>query len=444
MNTQLRSVWRYALVCGTISFASCSLADLVDVDTPGDSITPEQITTAAGAMGLYGAAIGQMNLMYGAPYGDVVLAGVFTDEFQDTSVAGQWYDTRTISHFSGASLNERLFVYQGLHNVRMQGLQAAAAMRKFPDKIAPQLIGRVYAIVGYAELLLAERFCSGVPLAVIPSGGGTITYSAGVTTDQLIERAIAHFDTAISLSGTDSLRFLNLARVGKGRALMALGRYDDARSVVTAVPTEFVYNAEYSATTAGVDSNGVRPQTGGPIFTSNVGEGINGIDWAAAQDPRVPAKDVFRGTMRTSKYTSATSPITIADGIEARLIEAEADLGNDNANWLTVLNALRARVLNGDGSRALADTTDPGTAERRVNLLFRERAFWLYATGHRHGDLRRLVRQYKRSASTVFPSGQFVPVFRGSPPTYGADMVILIPGQGNTNPLFKGCLDTNA
>lgn len=326
----------------------------------------------------------------------------------------------------------------------MQGLQAAAAMRKFPDKIAPQLIGRVYAVVGYAELLLAERFCSGVPLAVVPPGGGMITYSAGVSTSQLVERAIAHFDTAISLSGTDSVRFLNLARVGKGRALMALGRYDDARTVVAAVPTEFVYNAEYSVTTAGADSNAVRPQTGGPVFTSNVGEGINGINWAAAQDPRVPANDAFQGTLRTSKYKAATSPITVADGIEARLIEAEADLGNDNANWLTVLNTLRARVLNGDGSRALADTTDPGTAEGRVNLLFRERAFWLYATGHRHGDLRRLVRQYKRSANTVFPSGPFVPVYRGSSPTYGADMVILIPDQGNTNPLFKGCLDTNA
>ena len=37
--------------------------------------------------------------------------------------------------------------------------------------------------------------------------------------------------------------------------------------------------------------------------------------------------------------------------------------------------------------------------------MFRERAFWLYLSGHRLGDLRRMVRQYGRSADAVFPGG---------------------------------------
>jgi len=50
------------------------------------------------------------------------------------------------------------------------------------------------------------------------------------------------------------------------------------------------------------------------------------------------------------------------------------------------------------GVAELAALTDPGTAEARVDLLFRERAFWFFLTGHRQGDLRRLIRQYGRFA----------------------------------------------
>src|SRR5690606_40849192 len=33
---------------------------------------------------------------------------------------------------------------------------------------------------------------------------------------------------------------------------------------------------------------------------------------------------------------------------------------------------------------------DPGTDEARVDLLFQERAYWLFLTGRRHADMRRL------------------------------------------------------
>ena len=53
--------------------------------------------------------------------------------------------------------------------------------------------------------------------------------------------------------------------------------------------------------------------------------------------------------------------------------------------------------------------TDPGDAKGRVALLFQERAEWLYLTGHRQGDLRRLLRQYPQywpEQELVYPSGQ--------------------------------------
>jgi starch-binding outer membrane protein, SusD/RagB family len=86
------------------------------------------------------------------------------------------------------------------------------------------------------------------------------------------------------------------------------------------------------------------------------------------------------------------------------------------------------------------DLTDPGTADAQVDLLFRERAFWLFLTGHRLGDLRRLIRQYGRTADTVFPSGTY---FKGGQP-YGAAVNLPLPATETNNPKVTGCLDREA
>jgi hypothetical protein len=83
-----------------------------------------------------------------------------------------------------------------------------------------------------------------------------------------------------------------------------------------------------------------------------------------------------------------------------------------------------------------AHLTDPGTPAARQDLMFRERAFWLFATGHRLGDLRRFVRQYGRGAETVFPTGLH---FKGS--NYGPDVNIPVPFNERNNPNFTGCID---
>jgi hypothetical protein len=67
---------------------------------------------------------------------------------------------------------------------------------------------------------------------------------------------------------------------------------------------------------------------------------------------------------------------------------------------MDILNDLRSSV-------ALPDLVLPATAAEQVDLLYRERAFWLYLTGRRLGDLRRLIRNYGRSAETVFPTGAY-------------------------------------
>jgi hypothetical protein len=98
--------------------------------------------------------------------------------------------------------------------------------------------------------------------------------------------------------------------------------------------------------------------------------------------------------------------------------------------------------------RALAglpeDIVAPADPVSGTDLLFRERAFWLYATGHRLGDMRRLIRQYLRDPETVFPTGDY---YRGGQ-TYGTDVNLPMPRREQNNPNLPdtpdGCLDRNA
>ena len=101
------------------------------------------------------------------------------------------------------------------------------------------------------------------------------------------------------------------------------------------------------------------------------------------------------------------------------------------------LNTLRATGI----APAIAPlAASPTTQAAAVDMLFKERAYWLFLTGHRLGDMRRLIRQYSRTAATVFPVGNM----RYRPGnTYGTDVNLVIPFIERNNPKFAGCLDRN-
>jgi hypothetical protein len=188
-------------------------------------------------------------------------------------------------------------------------------------------------------------------------------------------------------------------------------------------------------------------------FTVVDREGTNGMDFISAADPRVPvAARVANGGFDTSVdlyrqnlYPTRETSYPLITGVEARLIEAEAALqANNTTLFLSKLNDPRS------ASRTLGAITvtpaqlpalaDPGSQVARVNLLFRERAFWMYLTGHRLGDLRRLVRQYGRTAETVFPTG----AWGGGTGNYGTDVNLPVTQAEENNPNFTGCIDRNA
>src|SRR5438093_945408 len=154
-------------------------------------------------------------------------------------------------------------------------------------------IGQLYALSGLTLTIGAELFCNGVPLSDVNDVKPSWTV---VTNAQMYQRAGAQFDSALTTlsSSASDLPLRYLARVGKARALVDLGQYAQAAAVVRAngdgvgspaVPTSFVYNAEYAQGTLTNDIYDWMVATAN--FAPANKEGGNGLDFFSAQDPRV-------------------------------------------------------------------------------------------------------------------------------------------------------------
>ncbi|MBW3554467.1 MAG: hypothetical protein KY466_13195, partial [Gemmatimonadetes bacterium] len=237
----------------------------------------------------------------------------------------------------------------------------------------------------------------------------------------------------------------HLAMVGKGRALLDLGRYSEAAAAVSSVPTTFVHYVQHSVSGT---SNGIYALQANGRYSQSDDEGGNGLPFRSSDDPRTPWFDDGGGfdpsypLYVTEKYDFFDTPIVLASGAEARLIKAENELAQDNYLAMNAtLNALRleAETLiplhvpgNPPEDATLEPLPVPLTPDAAIDQLFAERAFWMFLTGHRLGDLRRLMYQYGRAEDQVYPTGDY---HKGG--TYGDDVVFPIDFDETNNPGFE-------
>lgn len=463
------------LAAGFLGMVSgCSPDKLVGhASLPPNVIDPAQAETPAGARGAYRTALALLRDVVGsADSSYVVISGQFADELQDASIGSPLYynagtvgipDSRTIAYDNTSRIPA---LYAGLQRLRGETNQARGLLTDYVPDSSAALVAHMMTAEGYAELLLGESFCSGVPLSTLDYQGD-FTYRDGSTTEQVLAHAIAEFDSALVIVG-DSDRVANLARVAQGRAYLLLGQFDKAASAVAGVPTTFGYTVMYSdaASVYGLRGPANAFYQGFQGGTVADREGGNGLPFRTQPDGRLPtlvsgSRNPFGITMIIPQIPTP-STITLASGLEARLIEAEVALHANDPSWLTILNALRtdgtytvsgtdtAWTAGTGGVAHLAPLADPGVgplpsgktaADVRLDLLFRERAYWLFLTGHRLGDLRRLVRVYQRDPNTVFPTG----VYQGNVASYGTDVTLPVPkAEQDRNPLYHGCINRNA
>jgi hypothetical protein len=461
--------------------SGCRPSDVLSVPAPAGVLASSGLESQTGAEGAFSGAKVQLFTAIDAGLGQGLLqwSELLTDEL--TAVVSPEPSVVNIdARITSGSVN---YVESGdqpwanLLQARSSLVLALPLLAKYEPASGRSKIGEAYALMGYAELFVAESYCSGTPLDQVISGGG-IQYSMPLTTDSLLKVAMSDFDSATARgSGSDTVA--GLASVGMGRALLDLGQFAAAASAVHAVPTSYIYNVEMEPNVSGSSQAGPNLYQFAAafrfarVFNVSDREGGNGLDFVSAHDARLQ----FDTSMTTNDGTTWYFPLKfevdpahtlLASGIEARLIEAEATLkAGQTSVWLGDLNALR----NGGCTVSASDTTcslgtgqvpgqtvglpslgDPGTDSGRVSLMFRERAFWLFGTGTRLGDMRRLIRQYGRDRSTVFPTGPYAngqnPRLPAPIPNYGTDVALTLPtpqsGTAISNPHYRGCITSTA
>jgi len=465
-----------ALVVLTVLVTGCNIDKFFNVAPPLGRQNQNDLKNPDGAEAVLGAAKNDLfqGLTSGNGNGVFNLASELTDETQENSLISgsnnsKYADARRTARADNDAYDIASYAFGILMGVRSELITATQLLSQYEPEAKQYLAGEAFAWMGYDELYLAEDYCAGVALDQVKQGDGGIEYGTPLTTDSLFGVAEAHFDSALA-HASGNATVINLASVGLGRARLNRGHYAEAKTAVAAVPTNFVYNIVMGTS---YPYNLYRSDdiTRCGYFSVSDVEGGNGLNFVSANDPRlvvdsttIPPCDSYNYGYPTTaktyypmKFGMPSTAIPISTGIEARLIEAEADLQANNAAWLTDLNALRTSCTVGSpcatpapaGTGAVAGLpllTDPGSTSAQADLLFRERAFWLFGTGTRLGDMRRLIRQYGRTANALYPGGTYGGGLQQTLPTYGTDVSLALPTKGavsNTNPKYVGCLNGN-
>jgi hypothetical protein len=466
-KNSLRDRWltpaRLATAAGFAVLVACNSDKLLKVEDP-DVARPEALqgvsalpAQRAGAVGNFGVALNGG----AADVEQVHLAASLSDEFINTETfptrieidqrAMTLPNTSLINTFFDLT-RARSFADLAVDNYRLSATKAADSVG-FPE---------VLSLSGMSYIMFAENYCGAVPISKA-NPDGSFTFGAAESTTTLLDSAVSKFNQALAVPQTTVLTtsLKQLAQIGKGRALLDQGKYAEAAAAVAGVATLFQYNYIHSETT-GRQNNGTWSLT---VSVARYGEadvkGGVGLPYQSdgnvkktggGFDPRVAdsvanrsgqGNKGFDGTTVQwvqMKYPVRSSPITVADGVEARLIEAEAALNaGDAVGALTTLNALRSNAallaLRGYAANSLPPLTLQVTPAAQQDQLFKERAYWMYLTSHRLGDMRRLVRQYSRPVNTVFANG---PYFKGG--TFGTDVNVPVPFQEQNNPQYDPSL----
>jgi hypothetical protein len=435
----------------TLSLGACDLDKVLQVNDP-EAIPTSILDDPTALDQIVIGAIRDFQIAYGGAGGDAYLSTsmAITDMFEAMGT----FTTRNATDQRAQQVIEVGNTSDGAYINFHQARRALEIAYEKLVAVEDPRAGDIKAIEGYVYLALAEGYCGELAFSTA-NDDGSFEFGEPLTVQEVLTKAATTFDVAIA-AGSD------LGVIGKARTLVNQGNYADAALEAAKIEDDWTYFMEYSSTST-TPNNPLQ----GLMFNGRWGlaheEGINGIGyrgtpdaeakWGYLQDPRVPWA-IFRNGFQSSrgpvynmKYFNQGDDIILADGIEARLIEAEAALAADDVpGMLAILNELRANVgtfmpvrvadydvfefRNGVEFRELLDLTDPGTEEGRVRLLMEERAFWLLGTAHRLGDMRRMVRDYGLDAESVFPTGEF----RFDDEPYGTDITMPLDFLEGNNP----------
>ncbi len=424
---------------------------LLQVTDP-DIINPSDAASEEGATAIANGVVATFRTITGGGESSWLFGGLLVDEWSTSStfIQNDETDQRGVQEFNGTVTG----ILRQLYRTRTRADEAIAALSEFRPS-ARSLLAEMYLARGFAEMQLALDFCNGIPIG---DGNATPPVPGNPLSNvEVFNLAVASLDSAIAFSNAADAATVVInraARVARARVALALGNFTEAGTFVVGIPTTFRYQHTFSAASS---ANTLWAQ-GLSARRYSVGDSIEGnsrnifvanaLPFASARDPRLPVTIPTSGSIngqdgqtytRTTQMWGQFTAVDVANGIDARLIEAEVALRAGNTTqWLAIHNALRAAplMLGTVEPTVMPPLVDPGTEVGRVNLHFREKAFWTFSRGQRLGDMRRLIRQYGRTEQNTFPQGVH---YKGG--DYGTDVNLPMVTAERNNPNFQGCTD---
>ena len=388
------------VLCSTVGLSSCDAVDqLLSVEAP-QAVSASDLDNPAAAGLLVKSVANEFRCTFthyqlasGVTGPELAVAVnsasliIWDQRIHDTSGFGSQYAQSDCGDSAPA-------LYLPLARTRWLADQVLASLEGWDVAEVPDRadhIAEVAAYAGYSYILFGEAMC-------------TVAFDSGPeqTTADAFELAVDRFDQSLAAGGSDA-QILNLARVGKARALLNLDRKAEAEAVAALVPADFSFELQYS----NVDN-----ATRNKVYELNerddevtVGESYRSMSFAGTPDPRVAVTDkgvTGSGTTiaiwTADKYSGPDGPVELATWEEAQLIMAEAALeDNRPEDAVDIINALHANV-------GLTDFSSTDPAEILAQIIY-ERAAELFLEGHHLQDLKRLNIPLDPAAGTDLPFG---------------------------------------
>src|SRR5438445_987977 len=193
-----------ALAAVVLLAVSAGCNDPLRVSIP-DIVPPGSLADSAALGTLRAGALGDFSIAFsgdhpdgsgGSGEGVIMYGGLLADEYvnSETFPTRIEVDARTIQ----VTNSDVDLWYRLLHRAR-ESAEAAAGRYQLlapADPGYPEMLN----LAGYTYIFFAETFCSGVPVSHLNQTNGQILYGQPLTTRQLLDTAIARFDSAIAIA----------------------------------------------------------------------------------------------------------------------------------------------------------------------------------------------------------------------------------------------------
>ena len=188
------------LALGVVACSPDKLLEVEDIDVldPSRLNTKEALPTLlAGSLSAFQIAYsGAGDLSNGGHEGMINMSGLLSDEFihAETFPDRQSVDVRSVAPGNGSVKG----VFFDLAQARALADLTSARYNTFDQGVEGH--SETLSLSGYAYLLFAEHFCSGVPFSTLTDDG--VDFGQPQSRDEILAIAVAKFDSALTFAGS--------------------------------------------------------------------------------------------------------------------------------------------------------------------------------------------------------------------------------------------------